>query len=89
MFTKIANIAVVLTLIAGLIAGLAATIILFSWGIDHMRNGRIFVGLLYVLVWSELGGIVVGLSLMLPASLYLGRLQKGAGEKDLEHRYSN
>ena len=86
MFTRIANIAVVLAFIAGLIAGLAATVILFSWGIDHMRSGRIFVGLLYVLVWSELGGIVAGLSLMLPASLWLARLQKGAGEQDLEQR---
>ena len=74
--TRVAHVVVIFAMVAGVIIGLAATIYLFAWGIDHFKEGRIFAGLVYMLVWSELGGLAAGLSLILPASLCLSWLER-------------
>lgn len=73
--SKILNLLAIVFFVLGLIAGLGVTIYLFTYGIDLIKNGNVFGGLLYVLAWSELGGIAVGLGL-----IYLGGLLLNWGQ---------
>lgn len=62
--------------LSGLAVGLVVTLYLFSYGINLIKEKQEFNGLLYALVWSELGGIAVGLALMFAGGVCLNWSQR-------------
>lgn len=60
--------------LAGLIAGLGVTLHFFGEGVLYIRAGHLREGLILMLLWSEILGIVTTLAFVVPGILVMRNL---------------